>query len=104
MECEYKETYDFKGVWIKKSIAYNKHLSSIEKVFLAYIDNIINNQNECFATNTFFSKIFQLSKTRCSQLITSLKDKGFINVKYITRNKEIIKRIISIKQRSLHNE
>lgn len=86
----------FKGVWIPADIWLSEDLTLQEKVFLAEIDSL-DNENGCFASNKYFAKFFGLTNGRCSQVITSLKNKGLINIEYIYGpNKEIEKRVIKV--------
>lgn len=73
----------FKGVWIPKEIWLNKKLTITEKVFLAEIDSLDNGNRGCYASNQYFSDFFGLSKNRSSEIINTLKKKGYISVTYI---------------------
>jgi hypothetical protein len=86
---------DFKGVWIDKEIWLNKELSWMEKLFITEI-NSLDNKNGCYASNDYFSEFFQLSKSRCSQIINSLIKKKYISAKYEYNGKEIKKRVLRI--------
>ncbi|WP_207634964.1 helix-turn-helix domain-containing protein [Peptoanaerobacter stomatis] len=79
----------FKGIWIPAEIWLAEDLTIIEKLFLVEI-NSLDNEKGCFATNKHFSEFFGVSKGRCSQIINSLKEKGYISV-YIKREGEAIK-------------
>jgi hypothetical protein len=87
---------DFKGVWIPKEIWLDKNLSWSEKNLLVEIDSLAKN-NSCFATNEYLAEFFSLSKDRISKLITSLKNKGYVEVNLIYKDgtKQIEKRIIT---------
>ena len=87
----------FKGVWIPKEIWLNENLSIQEKVFIAEIDSLDNDEG-CFASNDYFSKFFKLSKNRCSEIIKSLEKKKIITISYIYKenSKAIEKRVIKV--------
>lgn len=87
---------DFKGIWIPKSIWLNGNLNITEKAFLAEIDSLGNNGQGCFASNNHFKKFSKLSRTRCSEIIKSLNEKGFISIHYIRDGEQIKKRIIKV--------
>ena len=72
---------DFKGIWISKDIWLSKELTLREKVLLVEIDSLYKN-GSCFATNKYFAEFFDLSRTRISEVINSLINKGFIEAKY----------------------
>lgn len=86
---------DFKGIWIPKEIWISTDLTVMEKLILVEIDSL-DNEDGCFASNEHFSKFFSLSKNRCSEIIKSLEEKGYIGIKYVYHNdsKAIAKRVI----------
>lgn len=88
---------DFKGIWIPKETWLSKDLTLQEKVFLVEIDSL-DNEEGCFANNSYFSDFFELSKTRVSLVIKSLVDKGYITSTLIYKegSKEILKRVIKV--------
>jgi len=95
MSDKYVPNRDFKGVWIPREIWEHSELTIQEMVFFVEIDSL-DNEDGCFAGNAHFSKFFNLSKGRCSQVITSLRDKGMISVEFEREGKEIKKRILKI--------
>ena len=88
---------EFKGIWIPKEIWLNTKLTLQEKVFLVEIGSL-DGKDGCYASNDHFSNFFNLSKNRCSEIITSLSKKGYISIDYIYKEgtKQIEKRIIHI--------
>ena len=94
-----------KGIWIPMKIWEKEDLSLIEKVFLVEIFSL-DNEEGCFASNEYFANFFKLSKIRCSQIISSLKEKGYITVKCIydgkKGEKEFDKRIIKVNEIKYH--
>ena len=89
----------FKGVWIPKEIWLSEDLTLQEKVFLVEIDSL-DNEEGCFASNGYFADFFQLSKSRVSQIISSLEKKELISLNYLYKlnSKEIDRRIIRINE------
>lgn len=85
----------FTGVFIPRIIWEDTNLNWTEKLFLAEIQSFDAN-GECFASNEYFAKFFNLSKSRVSKVISSLKDKGFVDVNLIYKDgtKEVLKRVI----------
>lgn len=88
----------FRGIWIPAEIWLSKDLKVMEKLFLVEIDSLDNDLNGCYANNNYFSKFFGLSKNRCSEIIKSLKDKGYltINYTYVEGTKQIEKRFMKV--------
>ena len=90
-----KEPRSFKGVWISASIWELSALTLQEKVFYAVMKGL-DNEVGCFASNTYFSQLFGLSKNRCSEIIQSLEKKKVIriNYEYKPNSRAIERRII----------
>ena len=88
---------DFKGVWIPKNIWLSKDLTLQEKVFFVEIDSL-DNENGCFASNSYFAEFFGLSTRRVSSIIKSLCDKGLIKstIFYKKGTKQIEKRVLNV--------
>lgn len=93
-----KPERDFKGIWIPKEIWLNETLSMQEKLFLVEIDSLDDEQRGCYANNEYFAKFFFLSKSRCSEVIKSLEEKGLITITYTYKqgSKEIESRSIRV--------
>ncbi len=87
----------FKGIWIPREVLLMEELSIQEKAFLATINGLDNN-NGCFASNTYFSELFSVSTRRVIDIINALELKGYIKRKnyYRENSKEIEKRIITL--------
>ena len=87
----------FKGVWIPKEIWCNKELNITERCFLTEIDSL-DNDDGCFASNNYFADFFGLSKSRCSEIINKLEEKGLIKITYDYKenSKAVEKRIIKV--------
>ena len=84
----------FKGIWIPKEIWESNEISMQEKIFLAEIHSL-DNEVGCIASNAYFAKFFNLSKSSVSRVISSLAKKNLISVSLIYKeNKEVDKRII----------
>jgi hypothetical protein len=86
----------FKGIWIPKEIWVSEDLGWTEKFLLAEIDSLSQN-NECFATNEYFGRFFNISKDRVSKIISALSTKGYVEVNLIYKKgtKQVEKRIIT---------
>jgi hypothetical protein len=86
---------DFKGVWIPAEVWLSTELSLVEKCFLVEIDSL-DNKDHCYASNKHFAEFFNLSKARCSQIISSLINKGYVEAEYQKKGGEIEKRVLKI--------
>ena len=87
----------FKGIWIPSEIWLSKDLTVMEKLFLVEIDSL-DNEEGCYASNEYFSKFFDLSKNRCTEIIKSLCNKGYLTIQYEygENTKNITKRILRV--------
>lgn len=92
-----KSNRGFKGVWIPSHIWLDKNLTIQEMMFLVEIDSLDISDEGCYASNKHFSEFFGLTNGRCSQIISSLQEKGYIAISFIYgKNKEIDKRVIRV--------
>ncbi|MER2009052.1 MAG: helix-turn-helix domain-containing protein, partial [Psychrobacillus sp.] len=87
----------FEGIWIPANIWLSETLTLQEKIFLVEIKSLDNEQG-CFASNEHFSKLFQLSKSRCSEVINKLKEKNLIRIQFTYKegSKQIERRTIRV--------
>lgn len=86
---------DFKGVWIPKDIWLDENLTWMEKLLLVEIDSL-DAEKGCFASNDYFAKFFQLSKSRISDLIGQLVNKGYITTFLVYEGKQVKRREITM--------
>lgn len=86
---------DFKGVWIPKDIWLDDKLTWMEKLLLVEIDSL-DAEKGCYASNDYFAKFFQLSKSRISDLIGQLVSKGYITTFLVYDGKQVKRREITM--------
>lgn len=86
---------DFKGVWIPREIWLDTNLTWMQRLLLVEIDSL-DNADHCFASNAHFAEHLQLSKSRISDLISSLERAGYIQCRLDYSGKQVIKRTITI--------
>lgn len=87
---------NFKGVWIPAYLWLDKTLSLQEKAFLIEIDSLSANPKGCYASNNYFGDFFNLSKSRVSEIINKLKEKGRIEITYKYEGKRCLERWIRV--------
>ena len=75
----------FKGVWIPAEYWLDENLTIMEVVLITEIDSL-DGENGCFASNKHFADFLGVTSGRASQLITDLKEKGYIQTTYTTNN------------------
>ncbi len=84
------KTRDFKGVWITKELYKTRELSWTEKILwieIYYLDN----DNGCFASNSYFSKFLGVSKVTVSTGISKLIKLNLVEKISFDGRKRIIK-------------
>jgi hypothetical protein len=77
---EKKKNIEFSGLWIPKEIWEMQDLNLIEKCFLAVIRSL-SNENECEASNKWFSEFFGITKKHVSRTINGLVEKQKISIR-----------------------
>ena len=70
-----------KGLWIPAEILLNKALSDKEKIILSMILYLSDETGSCFASNQYIATIVKVTPNRVSKIISSLKNKKYIQVK-----------------------
>lgn len=70
---------DFKGVWIPKEFYLNTELGWTEKIMLVEIFSL-QGEDGCFASNDHFAEFLQIGTGRVANLMTKLKDAGWLVV------------------------
>lgn len=91
-----------KGLWIPAEILLNNDLSDKEKIVLSMVLYLSDDTGSCFASNKYIASIVNVTSDRVSKIVSSLKDKGYVdvNLKYKIDTKEIEERqIIPIAER-----
>lgn len=85
----------FNGVWIPKKYWLDEDLSAMEVLFMAEIESL-DGDDGCFASNTHFAEFFGVSAGRVSQIINSLKDRGYLEISYNKKGKQVLNRVIRV--------
>lgn len=85
-----------KGLWIPGEILLNNDLSDKEKIILSMVLYLSDDTGSCFASNKYIASIVNVTSDRVSKIVSSLKDKGYVdvNLKYKIDTKEIEERQI----------
>lgn len=86
---------DFKGVWIPAEYWLDPNLTMMEIMFITEIDSLDRGEG-CFASNNHFADFFGVTPGRVSQIIKSLKKKGYIEVTYERNGKQVVRRLIRV--------
>lgn len=95
---------EFRGVWIAREIWLDKRLNALDKVILAEIDSLDNDETGCFASNDYLAEFCQCSKTTVSTAIRKLIDYGYIYVaKFDGRTRILKSRLSKIERQDFEN-
>ena len=70
---------DFKGVWIPKEIWLDKRLNALDKIILAEIDSLDNDESGCFASNKYIAEFCGCSETKVSTAVSKLIELGYLS-------------------------
>ena len=91
------------GVWIPREILLNEELNDKEKIVLSIVLCLSTELGYCFAGNRYLSNVLGVTINRVSKIISSLKDKGFIevNINYDDEKKYIRSRELKLTDKIL---
>lgn len=90
-----EENRDFKGIWIPKEIWLDKRLNALDKIILAEIDSLDNDENGCFASNKYIAEFCGCSETKVSTAISKLIDLGYVLVESFNGRQRKLKSSLS---------
>ena len=81
------------------NVRYDPNLTSNEKLLYSEITALTVATGECWATNEYFARLYNLSTRSITRMIGNLKANGYIELELIRREncKEIEKRIIRLR-------
>lgn len=81
---------------IPASVRYDSNLRPNEKLLYGEITALANKYGECWASNSYFAKLYNVVPSAIPKWIKDLQDRGYIEVEYIRENKEIKSRRIKV--------
>lgn len=95
---------DFKGIWISKEIWLDTRLNALEKIILAEIDSLDNEEKGCFASNKYLADFCQCSETKVSTAISKLIEFGYLYLEKFNGRERILKsRLSNFERQTLKN-
>lgn len=88
------------------NVRYDKRLKPMEKILYSEITALANTQGFCFASNSYFGKLYEVHKNTVGIWINNLVECGYLKVKMIYKegSKEVLERrlyIVDLKEVSL---
>lgn len=83
---------------IPANVRYDRNLKANEKLLYGEITALCNKNGFCFATNSYFANLYDVTNISISNWISNLEKQGYIKTEIIYKNntKEIDKRLIYI--------
>ena len=96
------EKPNFYGI-MPADVRYDKNLKPMEKILYTEITALTNSKGYCFATNSYFSELYEVHKNTVGNWISNLEKQGYIKTVLIYKNgtKEISERRIYINQKNI---
>jgi DNA-binding transcriptional MocR family regulator len=71
------------------SVRYDTRLTYFEKIIYAEITALTTAKGYCFASNDFFSRIYNVSERTITRAIASLRAFGYIHTKQVNESRHI---------------
>ena len=81
---------------IPAEVRYDKRLKANAKLLYGEITALSNKEGYCWASNNYFSDLYEVTPQAISNWIKALEKNGYISIDYIKKGKQIIKRNIRI--------
>ena len=86
---------------IPAKVRYDKELKANEKLLYGEISALSNKNGYCNAGNSYFAELYGVHKKTISDWITHLKNKEYVEVEIVYKDKEIVERRIYIETRKI---
>tara|TARA_Y100001973_G_C5204596_1_gene340525 strand:- start:2713 stop:3357 length:645 start_codon:yes stop_codon:yes gene_type:complete len=93
-----KENPTFYAI-IPAKVRYDKDLKPNAKLLYGEISALSNKEGYCFASNRYFSKLYDVNKNTISSWISDLHKKGYVSVMIVKEGNEVIERRIGINEK-----
>lgn len=77
-------------------VRYDRELTDKAKLLYAEISALSNKTGQCWAGNTYFSKLYDVTPRTITRIIKELVDKGYLFSRLEYKGKEVSKRILSL--------
>lgn len=81
---------------IPANVRYNKRLTLLSRLLYGEITALCNEKGYCWATNSYFAELYEVSEKTISNSIAQLKEYGYIKIEYKKVHGYISKREIYI--------
>lgn len=83
---------------IPANVRYDKDIPANAKLLYGEITALCNEKGYCWASNSYFAELYEVSKVTVSRWIKALSDKGYISteIEFKKNSKEVLRRYITI--------
>lgn len=78
------------------NVRYDNNLRANEKILYAEITALSSKYGECWASNNYFARLYGVTPQAISLWVNRLKERGYITIEYIRKDKLIQRRIIKL--------
>lgn len=95
MDCIETEKPSYYAI-IPSIVRYDERLSASEKLMYGELTCLTNKLGYCYASNSYFAKLYKKDASTISRWVKNLEDCGYITIDYEREGKQIIKRIIKM--------
>lgn len=95
MDCIETEKPSYYAI-IPSIVRYDERLSASEKLMYGELTCLTNKLGYCYASNSYFAKLYGKDASTISRWVKNLEDCGYITIDYEREGKQIIKRIIKM--------
>jgi len=94
----FKLSKRFSGIWISSELWSCNTLSAQERVFLAEIDSLDNNDRGCTASNEYFANFFGLGRRQIIYILQRLISMGLVESKTLAKRRTLKVRYSKIRE------
>ena len=77
-------------------VRYDNSISASEKLMYGELTCLTNKLGYCYASNSYFAKLYGKDASTISRWVKNLEDRGYITIDYERNGKQIIRRIIKM--------
>jgi len=81
---------------IPAPVRYDTSLTANAKLMFGEITALCNDQGFCWASNSYFAKLYSVSNQAISTWIKTLENNGYVSIEYVKKGEQIIERRVSI--------
>lgn len=83
---------------IPANVRYDENLKDKAKLLYGEITALSNEKGYCYASNSYFSELYKVTKETISRLLKNLCDGGYVSIELVYQGKEIIGRKVFIEK------